>query len=226
MTTSLHVYRSTYPPIMKIAVYSSKGSAGKTPISANIALDKGFCIGTNEAFHVYDNLIEENKLIALHTEEAFPQELVDHDIDIVFDLAGSISKLALSISSALKMADYVVVPIYNEYKSLVAGLNTIIQIKEYNQNIIVVATKLQKQKGDIFKDDWKESEDFKNIQNAVHTKVGEGIPVLPLKFSKVFDNIFEEQKSIQQLMEGNALASYSYRDVAKQFEAIYNLICI
>lgn len=211
---------------MKIAVYSSKGSAGKTPISANIALDKGFCIGTNEAFHVYDNLIEENKLIALHTEEAFPQELVDHDIDIVFDLAGSISKLALSISSALKMADYVVVPIYNEYKSLVAGLNTINQIKEYNQNIIVVATKLQKKKGDIFKDDWKESEDFKNIQNAVHTKVGEGIPVLPLKFSKVFDNIFEEQKSIQQLMEGNALASYSYRDVAKQFEAIYNLIGI
>ncbi len=51
---------------MRIAVYSSKGSAGKTPISANIALDKDFCIGTNEAFHVYDNLIEENKLIALH----------------------------------------------------------------------------------------------------------------------------------------------------------------
>lgn len=211
---------------MKIAVYSSKGSAGKTPISTNIALDKGFCIGTNEAFHVYDNLIDDNKLIALQTEEAFPQELVDHDIDIVFDLAGSISKFAISMSSALKMADYVIVPIYNEYKSLVAGLNTINQIKEYNQNIIVVATKLQKQKGEIFKDDWTQSEDFKNVQNAVHTKIGKGIPVLPLKFSKAFDNIFEEQKSIKQLMESNALASYSYREVAKQFDALYNLIGI
>ena len=211
---------------MKIAIYSSKGSAGKTPISANIALDKGFCIGTNEAFHIYDNLIEENKLIALHTEEAFPEELMEHDIDIVFDLAGSISKSAVSISSALKMADYVVVPIYNEYKSLVAGLNTINQIKEYNQNIIVIATKLQKQKGDIFKDDWTQSEDFKNIQKGVMTKFGEDIPVLPLKFSKVFDNIFEEQKSIKQLMDNNSLASYSYRDVAKQFENIYNLIGI
>lgn len=211
---------------MKIAVYSSKGSAGKTPISANIALDKDFCIGTNEAFHVYDNLIADNKLIALHTEEAFLQELIEHDIDIVFDLAGSISKLAVSISSALKMSDFVIVPIYNEYKSLVAGLNTINQIQEFNQNIIVVATKLQKQKNDIFKDDWTQSEDFKNVEKAVKSKLGEGIPILPLKFSKAFDNIFEEQKSIKQLMEASALAKHSYKDVAKQFDAIYKLIGI
>ncbi len=211
---------------MKIAVYSSKGSAGKTPISTNLALDKDFCIGTNEAFHVYDNLIEDNKLIALHTEEAFPQALMTENIDIVFDLAGSISKLAVSISSALKMSDFVLVPIYNEYKSLVAGLNTINQIQEFNQNIIVIATKLQKQKNDIFKNDWTQSEDFKNIETAVKSKVGEGIPVLPLKYSKAFDNIFEEQKSIKQLMESNALARYSYKEVAKQFDAIYKLIGI
>ena len=209
---------------MKIAVYSSKGSAGKTPISANIALEKGFCIGTNEAFHIYDNLIEDNKLIALHTEEAFPQELVEHDIDIVFDLAGSISKFALSISSALTMSDIVLVPIYNEYKSLVAGLNTIRQIQDFNPNIAVIATKLQKQKNDVFSDNWKQSEDFKNIEKAVQEKLGEGIPVLPLKFSKAFDNIFEEQKSIKKLMENNALARHSYKDVAKQFDNIYSLI--
>ena len=94
--------------------------------------------------------IKGNKLIALHTEETFPQALIEHDIDIVFDLAESISKSAISISSALKMADYVVAPIYNEYKSLVAGLNTINQIKEHNQKIIVVAIKFQKQKGGYF----------------------------------------------------------------------------
>lgn len=211
---------------MKIAVYSSKGSAGKTPISANIALEKGFCIGTNEAFHIYDQLLPDNRLIALQTEEAFPEALVTEDIDIVFDLAGSISKMALSMTSAFKMADYVIVPIYNEYKSLVAGLNTIVQIQEYNQNIIVVATKLQKQKNDIFKDNWKESEDFKNIEKALITKIGEGIPILPLKFSKAFDNIFEKQKSIKQLMENNPLAKFNYREVNKQFDELYNLIGI
>ncbi|MEL6748901.1 MAG: hypothetical protein AAFO09_01250 [Pseudomonadota bacterium] len=49
-------------------------------------------------------------------------------------------------------------------------MNTINQIKQYNKKIIVVATKLQKQKGDIFKDDWTQSEDFINIQKAVKAK--------------------------------------------------------
>ena len=130
------------------------------------------------------------------------------------------------MTSAFKMADYVIVPIYNEYKSLVAGLNTIVQIQEYNKNIIVVATKLQKQKNDTFKDNWKESEDFKNIEKALITKVGKGIPILPLKFSKAFDNIFEKQKSIKQLMENNPLAKFNYREVNKQFDELYNLIGI
>lgn len=211
---------------MKLLFYNAKGSAGKTPLAYNTAIDKDFCIGTNEAFHVYDSLVEDNKLIALQMEEAFPQELVTHDIDIVFDLAGSISKSAVSISSALKMADFVVVPIYDEWKCLNAGVNTVNQVKEFSKNIIVVATKLQKQKGETFNDDWTQSANFRNIERAVKDKVGNDIPVLPLKFSRAFDNIFEEQKSIRQLMETNPLASYSYREVAKQFDAIYNLIGI
>lgn len=211
---------------MRIAVYSAKGSAGKTPISTNIALDKNFCIGTNEAFHIYDSLLDDNQLIALDTEEPFPQELATMDFDIVFDLAGSISKLAVSITSALAMSDVVIVPIYNEYKSLVAGLNTIHQIQEYNQNIIVVATKLQKGKKEIFTGDWRQSEDYKNIATAVQQKFGEDIPVLPLKFSKVFDSIFENQQSIRQMMAGNALAKYNYREVANQFDDIYAAVGI
>lgn len=207
---------------MKIAVYSSKGSAGKTPISANIALDKGFSIGTNEAFHIYDSLIHDNQLIALDTEEPFPAKLAD--IDIVFDLAGSISKLAVSITSALSMADVVLVPIYNEYKSLVAGLNTIHQIQEYNSNIIVVATKLQKGKREMFVGDWTQSADYKNICTAVHEKFGEEIKVLPLKFSKVFDNIFEEKKSIKQIMAMSSLAKHNYHEISEQFEDIYQAI--
>lgn len=212
---------------MKIAVYSSKGSAGKTPISTNIALDKGFCVGTNEAFHIYDSLIDDDQLIALDTEEPFPSELKDMSVDIVFDLAGSISKLAVSITSALSMSDVVIVPIYNEYKSLVAGLNTIHQIQPYNNNILVVATKLQKGKRETFTGDWRQSGDYQNIAKAVQDKFPEHkIPVLPLKYSKVFDSIFEQQKSIQQLMDDSPLAKYNYRDVAAQFDDIYQHIGI
>ena len=50
------------------------------------------------------------------------------------------------------------------------------------------------------------------------------MPVLPLKFSKVFDLIFEKEQSIYQLMQNNPLANYTYRQVNQQFEDIYNLI--
>lgn len=88
---------------------------------------------------------------------------------------------------------------------------------------MVVSTKLQKRKNDIFKD-WSESIDAKNIKAAVHQKIGDFIPVLPLKFSAVFDLIFEEGKSIQQLMQVSGLAKYQYQEVANQVENIYKLI--
>lgn len=209
---------------MRITVYSTKGSAGKTPISANIALDKDYCVGTNELFHVYEGMFPDNKIIALKPEEAFPVELKEHDIDVVFDLAGSISQYSMSISSALQISDVVLIPIYDEYKSLVAGLNTVNQVMEYNDNIIVVATKLEKHKRDVFSDDWRESRAYKNIEKAVREKFGEKIPVMPLKFSKAFDNIFEDNLSIDQMMKRDKLSAIAYRGVAQQFEDIYKLI--
>lgn len=86
-----------------------------------------------------------------------------------------------------------------------------------------MATKLQKRKNDIFTD-WSESIDAKNIKAAVHDKIGYFIPVLPLKFSAVFDVIFEDEKSIQQIMQTSGLAKYQYQEVANQFENIYKLI--
>lgn len=203
---------------MKITVYSVKGSAGKTPIATNIALDKGYAIGTNELYHVFDSFFPEEKLLPIEPHEKFPE--IPETIDIVFDLAGSISREASSISSAIEQSDVVIVPIYNEIKSLNAGIHTIIEVSNFTKNIIVIATKLQKQKGDIFTN-WNNSLDFKNVERMVKANVDFEIPIFPLKFSKVFDTIFEKEMSINQLIENDGLAKYSYRDVAKQFNDIY-----
>jgi hypothetical protein len=48
--------------------------------------------------------------------------------------------------------------------------------------------------------------------------------VLPLKFSKAFDLIFEKEQSIHQLMQNNPLSSYAYRLVNEQFNGVYDLI--
>jgi hypothetical protein len=102
----------------------------------------------------------------------------------------------LSIPSAIEQSDVVIVPIYNELKCLAAGLNTIIEVANFNKNIIVVATKLIKQKGDI-SPDWTCCQDFKNIERMVQSKIDFEIPILPLKLSKAFDLIFEHETSIE-----------------------------
>lgn len=207
---------------MKITVYSTKGSAWKTPISMNMVYDRGYSIGTNEPYHIFDQLLPDSQFLALDLNDAFPE--IPDDIDIVFDLAGSLSSSALSISSAIKQSDVVIVPIYNEIKAINAGLNTIAEVLQINKNVIVVATKLQKKKrSDVFAD-WWDSEDARNIKEAVHRKIGDHIPVLPLKFSAAFDLIFEQEKSLQQLTQTSWLAKYQFQEVGDQFQKIYNLI--
>lgn len=208
---------------MKIAVYNAKGSAGKTPIATNIALEREYAIGTNELFHVFEGFIPEERLLALQMEEAFPP--IPDDIDIVFDLAGSISEHSHSITSALTQADLVIVPVWNEVKALNATVGTLQEVARFTREILVVATKLQKgRKEHLPRGDWSQSEAFLNIKGVVEARSPFPVPVLPLKYSAAFDAIFEHEKSIRQLMEADPLAAYSYREVSRQFDEIFNHI--
>jgi len=228
---------------MKITVYQAKGAAGKTPIATNIALDRGYAIGTNEAFHVYEGFINEEDLIALDLTESFPDfKLLDkrakeeakarkeeepNPLNIVFDLAGAISKASHSITSALLQSDLVIVPISNEVKSLAGGIGTLREfnkLKGFNAQVLVIATKLKKGRKEIFgKDEWDKSEDFKNVHSLVRS-AGFDYTVLPSKFSSAYDAIFERELSIHQICKENALFAHSFREVKNQFDDIYKFL--
>ncbi len=67
---------------------------------------------------MYQSLIAENQLLSIGLNDSFP-ELPD-SIDIVFDLAGTISETSHSITTAIKQADVVLIPICNELKAITA----------------------------------------------------------------------------------------------------------
>ena len=207
---------------MKITVFSAKGSAGKTPISVNMALDRGYAVGTNETYHVLDALIPEERLLAIKPNETFPT--LPDDIDIVFDLGGALgSDSAPSIRSAVEQSDIVFVPVYNEYKSINGAYHTILEVRSLNDRIALLCTKLEKRRNEIFRD-WTESQDFKDITRTLSGLVGQEYPALPLKFSRGFDVIFARELSLRQLVGQGGLDAYTYRVVADQFEAVYRFI--
>ena len=206
---------------MKITVYSSKGSAGKTPISANIAFDRGFALGTNEPFNVLEDIFDDDKVLSVAADDEFPE--LPPEIEIVFDLAGSLSRHAHSITSAIKQSDLVIVPVYNDFKSRKSAIGTIIEIEPIARKILIVATKLQAQKGEFVRD-WNKSRDFAQIEQDIRANIATAYSILPLKFSKGFDTIFDREQSLQQITECDPLLAHSFKDVTRQFDAIYQHI--
>jgi len=206
---------------MKITVYSSKGSAGKTPISANIAFDREYAIGTNEPFDILEDVFPDDRVLSVAADEEFP-ELPD-DIDIVFDLAGSLSRTAHSITSAIKQSDLVIVPVFNDIKSRKSAIGTILEIEPFAKSILVVATKLKGQKGEVVRD-WSKCRDFQQIEADLRANIDTAYPMLPLKFSTAFDAIFEHENSIAEIRKSNPLLAHAFKDVAVQFSDIYQHI--
>lgn len=207
---------------MKITVFSAKGGVGKTPIAFNIARDRGYAMGTNETYHVLDQVMEEESLIAIPPNETFP-EFAD-DIDIVFDLGGAVgADSAPSIVSAIAQSDLVLVPVDNEYKSINGAYHSIVETLPHNEQIALVVTKIEKRKGEIFHD-WRQAADFKEVIGTLGQLLDRTLPAFPLKQSKVFRHIFDREQSIAEICSGGGVDQYHFGLVRDQFQAIYDYI--
>lgn len=207
---------------MKIVVYSAKGGVGKSPISQNIAFDRGYPVGTNELSHLYADLLPENRVLEVEEGEEFPE--LPKETNMIFDLGGSLSKgSAPSIVSALRQADLVIVPCFNDADAINKSALTILEVREVNPNILVVATKLEKRGKESFTD-WSQSYEFQYITGQLDARTDHQWPALPLKMTRVFEAVREQRKSISQICDGFGLDRYLHRHVNDQFNAIYQFI--
>ena len=207
---------------MKITIYTAKGGVGKTPIAVNMALDYGYALATNELFNMLDQTLDPDQLLTVGPEQAFPD--FGPEVDVVFDLAGMIGHTAApSITSAIRQSDVVLVPVTEEIKALNGAAHTIVQLRPLTDRIVVVATKLEKRRNEKI-DDWKQSRAFGRIQNYLEARTGQGLPMLPLKRSTAYDAIFEQDRSMGDVMRADRLRAHSYREVHAQFEALMRFL--
>jgi cellulose biosynthesis protein BcsQ len=124
------------------------------------------------------------------------------DYNIIFDLGGHIDKRAIS---AIKQSDFVLVPVINGFINIQVSIDTITELLELNQTVIIVAN--QTTPGDM--DD---------IRAAIEQFFD--LPVFEIKQSKSLPNIFKEKKSVRAMVSEGGLKKYHFNAVADQFDLI------
>ena len=179
---------------MKISIITTDGGAGKTAIAFAIAKDFNYFLLSND-----DSVIE----------SAYPEmakimskpKIIDNT---VYDFGGFVNDGIIDI---IKHSDIVIVPCINDLNSKMKAIKTINELSKYNNNFLVVATRLEAKN------------DFKEIDEAIKKKFND-ISILPLKKSKIFKNALEYGLSPLELIVENKRLAYNYRNIISEYKVV------
>jgi len=167
----------------KITIYTLKGGSGKTTLACAIALeDEDWAIITNDVHSdLMSALRDEKRFLVLGPDHDLPSKEELEGADIIFDAGGF---LDLRMIEAIKMSDYVIVPVTDFGKKLDTErfLATIFEIEQYNKNILIVLNKITEENAKKSRDELRKHKypypifEIKNNQ-AFEIMLNEGVPV-------------------------------------------------
>jgi MinD-like ATPase involved in chromosome partitioning or flagellar assembly len=211
---------------MVFTIGCSKGGVGKTSLSAAIAMEwEHFGVGTNESFHTWTEIIDEQRLLECSPFEEFP-DFSSEQLNVLIDLSGDVTEQSISITSAVAQSDVVIVPVIPDRQAIFSAANYIMTIAPYNSNIIVVANMLQKGAKERFSS-WQESKEFLMIKELLASQLPDElqhIPVFPMKHTKAFKAIYTNQAGISEMSQSNPLLKHAYSEVNSQLRDIMEAI--
>lgn len=191
---------------MKIVVWNLKGGQGKTVLSLALAMLEGHYIVTNDVHSPIDEVIGEDRALRMGMRDPLPE--VPPEINLIYDFGGYPDA---RIIDAAKQADIVIVPIiYESPLEMQVTLNALGEIEKHNDKIFIVLNKAK-------------AGDYERAK-AVFEEFDIHYPVFEVKQSTAFSRAIEHKKSLQQMVDENALFSFHYSKPLEQVRAILKAV--
>jgi len=183
---------------MRVSVITTDGGAGKTAISFALAKELDYYLISND-----DSVIE----LAYPDMAKIMKDPKVLD-DTVYDFGGFVDSGVIDI---IKHSDVVIVPCINDLNSKMKAIKTIHEIEKYNDNFLVIGTRLEN------------PQDLKEIETALHDKFPK-IQVLPLRKTKMLKNALEFGESPLELVAGSKQIAYAGRNFIPEYKEILKYI--
>lgn len=185
---------------MKIAILSKKGGVGKTPFAFSLAKDLNLSLQSND-----NSCIEK-----IYPNKAKISKIVDNIDNCVYDFGGFSASGVLSI---VKDCKFCLIPVLPNSNSLIKTVETIKELKNINNNIILLAT------------NYRNDREKEYLENHINNYFNQ-YPVFYFKSSMILSNAMFYGRSFLDLYNENQLSKNAYKNFIDEYEKLLNKITL
>ena len=199
---------------IKITVWTLKGGEGKTTIACAIALEGDWAIITNDIHSDLTSALKEEHYLVLDPDQPLPTKKELEGANIIFDPGGFLDHRMID---AIKMSDYVIIPVSEFGKKLNTErfIASVLEIEQYNKNIVVVLNKIAQENVEEARKALKElmSKEFKGVY-----------PIFEIKKNEAFEMMLNTGSSISEIVKKGGLFRRWFQAVDGQLQKLIKFI--